>query len=52
MHQKAFEAKAVDFEIGAVRHCSQQLDRDVVGAVRGDRQVEGFGQMGDLEKTQ
>src|SRR5918993_4637159 len=40
----ALQAEAVRLEVGAVRAGGQELDRGVVGAVRGDRQVERLGE--------
>ena len=46
---EALEAEAVDLEVGGVRHRGQQVDVEVVDAVRGHRQVRGLGEARDLE---
>ena len=46
----ALEPEAVRLEIGAVRAGGEELHGHVMRAVRGDRQVEGLGQMGDLHE--
>ncbi len=46
----AVQAEAVRFEVRAVRRGGQQMHAEVVGAVRGHRQVERFGQVADLHE--
>src|SRR5215467_15311167 len=47
---EAVETEAVDLQVGAVGYRGEEMHGQVVGAVRGHRQVEGLGQMADLEE--
>ena len=50
IRDNAVEAEAVRLEVGAVRRRGQQVHGDVVGAVRGHRQVERLGEVADLHE--
>ena len=47
---EALEAEAVRLEVRAIGHGGQQVHGEVVGAVRGHRQVERLGQVADLHE--
>src|SRR5262245_28739665 len=49
MGDEALEPEAVHLEIGRVRDRGEEVDVEVVDAVRGHREVVGFRDVGDLE---
>ena len=45
------QSKSMDFQVGTVGQCGQQMDREIMYPVRGNRKIKGLGKMGNFHEN-